>query len=102
MRCFPFTPLLLLALLTLSACVSIERGWITIETKTGETSDRLKVDLNSSLKQVLNLTQSSLINLQAKVNPLSCRSPSLMEISNQSSSPSAFAIKFTMSFQSLS
>lgn len=60
---------LLLALITLSAAVSIERGFVNIEAKNGEVSDRFKVDLSSSLKQTINLTQSSQLILQAKVHP---------------------------------
>lgn len=88
-----FLPIaLLLALIALSAAVSIERGFVNIEAKTGELSDRFKVDLSSSLKQTLNLTQSSQLVLQAKVPPSPFRSHSLRMRSSLSSSRSDCAM----------
>lgn len=69
---------LLFVLTTLSTAVSIDRGFVNIEAKTGDLSDRFKVDLSSSLKQTLNLTQSSQLLLQAKVFSHPYRSHSLM------------------------
>jgi hypothetical protein len=92
MRSSPLLAPLLLALLTLSAAVTIERGWVNIEVKTGDSSDRFKVDLSSSLKQTLNLTQSSQLVLQAKVRARPRRSPSPRMHSFPSSSPSGCAM----------
>lgn len=83
---------LLLALIALSAAVSIDRGFVNIEAKTGDLSDRFKVDLSSSLKQTLNLTQSSQLVLQAKVPPIPFRSRSLRMRSSLSSSRSDCAM----------
>lgn len=64
MRSSSFYSLLLIAgLIAACAAVDIEKGWITLETRTGENTERHKVDLSSTLKQVLNLTQSSIIKI---------------------------------------
>ena len=68
MRTSSFYRLLVVAAV-LAACsaVDIEKGWITLETRTGESTERHKVDLSSTLKQVLNLTQSSVVRIESKV-----------------------------------
>lgn len=87
--------LLLITLVALTTALSIDRASVTIETKTGDASERSKVDLASSLKQPLNLTQSSIIKLQAKVNLPTRRSLSLSPTSSQNSCPSVCATKST-------
>ena len=60
----------LLALICLQSTlknVRIEKGWVNLEVKTGESSEDYKVDISSSLRETLNLTQSSLIKINSKV-----------------------------------
>jgi hypothetical protein len=45
------------------AAVRIEKGWVTLEAVTADSNERFKVDLHSQLKQELNLTQSSRLNI---------------------------------------
>lgn len=79
------TGILLITLVALTACAAIEKGFVTIEARTGDASERFKVDLNgNALKQALNLTQSSLLVLQAKVTLTRCRFHSLTTISSRS------------------
>jgi|LakMenE18May11ns_1017448.scaffolds.fasta_scaffold9197217_1 hypothetical protein len=60
----------LLALICLQSTlknVRIEKGWVSLEVKTGDSSEDYKVDITSSLRETLNLTQSSLIKINSKV-----------------------------------
>jgi hypothetical protein len=60
----------LLALICLQSTlknVRIEKGWVNLEVKTGDSSEDYKVDISSSLRETLNLTQSSLIKINSKV-----------------------------------
>ena len=83
--------LLFVILLQPNQAVTIEKGSIFLEPITGGESERLKVDIGSQLKQELNLTQSSRINIEAKVNFIPCRLPSASMTSVQSSSRSVCA-----------
>jgi hypothetical protein len=55
--------LILALLLHTNQAVSIEKGSISLEPVTGDQSETFKVDLGSQLRQELNLTQSSRINI---------------------------------------
>jgi hypothetical protein len=55
--------LILALLLQTNQAVSIEKGSISLEPVTGDQSETFKVDLGSQLRQELNLTQSSRINI---------------------------------------
>jgi hypothetical protein len=50
-------------LLQTNQAVSIEKGSISLEPVTGDQSETFKVELGSQLRQELNLTQSSRINI---------------------------------------
>lgn len=61
----------LLALICLQSTlknVRIEKGWVNLEVKTADSSEDYKVDISSSLRETLNLTQSSLIKINSKVH----------------------------------
>lgn len=85
--------LLLVFLLQPNQAVTIEKGTIFLEPLTGDESETFKVDIGSQLRHELNLTQSSRINIEAKVILLSSRLPSASMTSVQSFSPSVSAIR---------
>ena len=47
--------------------VEIEKGWLVLDVTTGENREEHKVEYHKSIKETLTLTQSSKINIQAKV-----------------------------------
>jgi len=50
-----------------SAAVKIEKGWLTLDVVTGSQQEEHKIEYNGHLKDTLTLTQSSKINIKAKV-----------------------------------
>jgi hypothetical protein len=60
--------LVLFALLALAvSSARVEKGWITLETGSGENVESYKVELYSQLKQEIVLAQSSRLQITAKV-----------------------------------
>lgn len=56
-----------------STAVKIEKGWLTLNVVTGSQQEEYKVEYNGHVKDTLALTQSSKINIRAKVNKLRLR-----------------------------
>ncbi len=91
----PAKAVAVLLLVAVCAAVRIEKGWVTLEAVTADNNERFKVDLHSQLKQELNLTQSSRLNIEAKVTHPPRSSPSPLMISSLSSSLSACVTQST-------
>ena len=65
-----FLVLLIMAAGLTAQTVKIEKGSVSLEAVTGQSEEKYKVDLRGSpLRDELNLTQSSRINIEAKVPP---------------------------------
>ena len=64
--------ILALCLLTVST-VKIEKGWLTLDVVTGDNREDYKIEYSGHLKETLTLTQSSKINIKAKVQLFSYR-----------------------------
>ena len=58
---------LLAATLVSNAAVKIEKGWLTLDVVTGSQQEEYKIEYNGHVKETLALTQSSKINIRAKV-----------------------------------
>ena len=50
-----------------AATVEIEKGWLTLQVKTGDNTEEHKVEYSGHLKETVSLTQSSKIDIRAKV-----------------------------------
>jgi hypothetical protein len=58
-----------LLLLTITLTVKLDKGQLQLQILTGDLSSEIqKVDIFSQLKQTLNLTQSSRLSINSKVN----------------------------------
>ena len=57
-----------------AAAVEIEKGWLTLQVKTGDNTEEHKVEYSGRVKEEVTLTQSSKINIRAKVSIIPGRS----------------------------
>lgn len=58
---------LLISMMVGVQSVEIEKGWVVLDVVTGDNKEEHKIEYHKSIKQTLSLTQSSKINIQAKV-----------------------------------
>lgn len=56
-----------------AAAVEIEKGWLTLQVKTGDNTEEHKVEYSGHLRETVSLTQSSKIDIRAKVSILAVR-----------------------------
>lgn len=59
--------IVMLLLVTISSATTIKKGWLTLDITTADKQEDYKVEYNALLKEKLELTQLSKINIKAKV-----------------------------------